>query len=161
MTAPELRAFVRAALDEFEDEQRGRVIDSLMTWRTWGHVARAAGMTWADFADSYPNFVDEWGDEGTLRARWEFPADAVIDVFNEVIGESPAGVAADALSKACPKTLSYPEELVEFSSNYHGESFAQISSIEAAEAFQRFLDSNGLSHIRLVRDDAFMRRLWA
>ena len=31
MTAPELRAFVRAVLDEFEDEQRGRVIDSLMT----------------------------------------------------------------------------------------------------------------------------------
>jgi hypothetical protein len=31
MTAPELRAFVRAVLDEFEDEQRGRLIDSLMT----------------------------------------------------------------------------------------------------------------------------------
>jgi hypothetical protein len=31
MTAPELRAFVRAVLDEFEDEQRSRVIDSLMT----------------------------------------------------------------------------------------------------------------------------------
>jgi hypothetical protein len=31
MTAPELRAFVHAVLDEFEDEQRGRVIDSLMT----------------------------------------------------------------------------------------------------------------------------------
>jgi len=29
MTAPELRAFVRAVLDEFEDEQRSRVIDSL------------------------------------------------------------------------------------------------------------------------------------
>jgi hypothetical protein len=31
MTAPELRAFVRAVLDELKDEQRGRVIDSLMT----------------------------------------------------------------------------------------------------------------------------------
>jgi hypothetical protein len=30
MTAPELRAFVRAVLDELKDEQRGRVIDSLM-----------------------------------------------------------------------------------------------------------------------------------
>ena len=30
MTAPELRAFVRAVLDEFEEEQRGRVVDSLM-----------------------------------------------------------------------------------------------------------------------------------
>jgi hypothetical protein len=30
MTAPELRAFVRAVLDELNDEQRGRVIDSLM-----------------------------------------------------------------------------------------------------------------------------------
>lgn len=31
MTAPELRALVRAVLDELEDEQRGRVVDSLMT----------------------------------------------------------------------------------------------------------------------------------
>src|SRR5262245_59754463 len=31
MTAPELRAFVRAVLDELKDEQRGRLIDSLMT----------------------------------------------------------------------------------------------------------------------------------
>src|SRR5215213_1259230 len=31
MTAPELRAFVRAVLDELEEEQRNRVIDSLMT----------------------------------------------------------------------------------------------------------------------------------
>jgi hypothetical protein len=31
MTAPELRAFVRAVLDEFEDEQRSRVIDSLLS----------------------------------------------------------------------------------------------------------------------------------
>lgn len=31
MTAPELRAFVRGVLDEFEAEQRARVIDSLMT----------------------------------------------------------------------------------------------------------------------------------
>ena len=30
MTAPELRAFVRAVLDEFEDEQQSRVIDSLL-----------------------------------------------------------------------------------------------------------------------------------
>jgi uncharacterized protein YhdP len=30
MTAPELRAFVRGVLDEFEAEQRARVIDSLM-----------------------------------------------------------------------------------------------------------------------------------
>lgn len=36
MTAPELRAFVRAVLDEFEDEQRSRVIDSLMTRATRG-----------------------------------------------------------------------------------------------------------------------------
>jgi hypothetical protein len=31
MTAPELRALVRAVLDELEDEQRGRVVLSLMT----------------------------------------------------------------------------------------------------------------------------------
>jgi hypothetical protein len=31
MTAPELRAFVRAVLDEFEDEQRSRVIDALLS----------------------------------------------------------------------------------------------------------------------------------
>jgi hypothetical protein len=31
MTAPELRSFVRAVLAELKDEQRGRVIDSLMT----------------------------------------------------------------------------------------------------------------------------------
>jgi hypothetical protein len=31
MTAPELRSFVRAVLDELKDEQRRRVIDSLMT----------------------------------------------------------------------------------------------------------------------------------
>jgi hypothetical protein len=36
MTSPELRAFVRAVLDEFEDEQRDRVIDSLMTRATRG-----------------------------------------------------------------------------------------------------------------------------
>jgi hypothetical protein len=31
MTAPELRAFVRAVLAEFEDEQRSRVINSLLS----------------------------------------------------------------------------------------------------------------------------------
>ena len=31
MTAPELRAFVRTVLDEFEDEQRSRVVDSLLS----------------------------------------------------------------------------------------------------------------------------------
>ena len=30
MNAPELRAFVRAVLDELEDEHRARVVDSLM-----------------------------------------------------------------------------------------------------------------------------------
>ena len=38
MTAPELRAFVRAVLDEFEDEQRGRVIDSLMARAARGNA---------------------------------------------------------------------------------------------------------------------------
>ena len=31
MTAPELRALVRAVLDELEDEQRSRVVDSLLS----------------------------------------------------------------------------------------------------------------------------------
>jgi hypothetical protein len=144
-----------------ERTRADEMIDARETWRTWGHVARASGMTWADFTDSYPGFVDEWGDEGKLRARWELPAEAVLDVLNEVIGESPASVAVDVLSKACPEALSSLEVPVEISSNYQGEEFARVSSIEDAEAFQRFLDSNGLSHIRLVRDDAFMRRLWA
>ena len=38
MTAPELRSFVRAVLDELKDEQRGRVIDSLMTRAVRGDV---------------------------------------------------------------------------------------------------------------------------
>ena len=38
MAAPELRAFVRAVLDEFEDEQRGRVIDSLMARAARGNA---------------------------------------------------------------------------------------------------------------------------
>jgi hypothetical protein len=42
MTAPELRAFVRAVLDELKDEQRGRVIDSLMNRAARGD----AGMSW-------------------------------------------------------------------------------------------------------------------
>jgi hypothetical protein len=38
MTAPELRSFVRAVLDELEDEPRGRLIDSLMTRAARGDV---------------------------------------------------------------------------------------------------------------------------
>lgn len=144
-----------------ERTRADEMIDAKETWRTWGHVARAIGTTWADFTDSYPNFVEEYGDEGKLRARWELPADALIEVFGEVIGESPSSAGADALLEACPKKLTYPEDLVSFSSNDHGETFAETPSVEAAETFQRFLEANGLSHIRLVRDDAFMRRLWA
>jgi hypothetical protein len=39
MTAPELRAFVRAVLDEFEDEQRSRVIDSLLSRAARGEAS--------------------------------------------------------------------------------------------------------------------------
>ncbi len=38
MTAPELRAFVRAVLDELENEQRTRVVDSLMARAAKGHA---------------------------------------------------------------------------------------------------------------------------
>ena len=38
MSAPELRAFVRAALDELGDDQRVRVVDSLMARAVRGHA---------------------------------------------------------------------------------------------------------------------------
>ena len=38
MSAPELRAFVRTLLDELEDEQRARVVDSLMVRAVKGHA---------------------------------------------------------------------------------------------------------------------------
>jgi hypothetical protein len=38
MSAPELRAFARAVLDELENEQRARVVDSLMTRAVKGHA---------------------------------------------------------------------------------------------------------------------------
>ena len=39
MNAPELRAFVRAVLDELEDEHRARVVDSLMARAVKGDAA--------------------------------------------------------------------------------------------------------------------------
>ena len=38
MTAPELRMFVVAVLDQLEDEQRTRVVDSLMARAARGHT---------------------------------------------------------------------------------------------------------------------------
>jgi hypothetical protein len=38
MTAPELRAFIRAALDELTGDQRDRIVDSLMARAARGHA---------------------------------------------------------------------------------------------------------------------------
>jgi very-short-patch-repair endonuclease len=95
MTAPELRAFVRAVLDELKDEQRGRVIDSLMTravrgdvgWkpnrpsprivndaRSFAHAAQQVGHADPDDVSEYLRLASKAflaGDHASARAVFE------------------------------------------------------------------------------------------
>ena len=58
MTAPELRALVRAVLDELEDEQRGRVVDSLMTRAAKGDDGRKPNRPSSRIVTDARSFVD-------------------------------------------------------------------------------------------------------
>jgi hypothetical protein len=95
MTAPELRAFGRAVLDELNDEQRGRVMDSLMTrasrgdagWkpnrrtprivgeaRSFADAAQQVGHAAPDDVSEYLRFASKTflaGDHASARAVFE------------------------------------------------------------------------------------------
>jgi hypothetical protein len=58
MTAPELRTFVRAVLDELKDEQRGRVIDSLMTRAARGDAGWKPNRPSSRIVDDARSFAD-------------------------------------------------------------------------------------------------------
>jgi hypothetical protein len=58
MTAPELRAFVCAVLDELKDEQRGRVIDALMTRAAKGDAGRKPNRPSSRIVNDARSFAD-------------------------------------------------------------------------------------------------------
>lgn len=80
--APELRAFVRAVLDEFEDEQRSRVIDSLLSraargdagWKPNRPSSRIVNdaRSFADAAQRVgPRWVKQLGRRRPSKDEWE------------------------------------------------------------------------------------------
>lgn len=138
------------------------------SWNTWADVASSAGVDWEEFSSLYEDVVEEFGESAGLDSLL---ADTVIDPAqrSEILGRigEPADVAAcrelvNAVGEDS-RAMARLSEIACIGWDSPGGSYEAVvfDNDEAVAAFQRVLDEEGLSHIRLVRDDEFVRKVFA
>ena len=141
------------------------IIDSY-SWTNWGDVAATAGTAWKDFAADHANELEAWsaGYRGAIRATTPVdPADRanILEVF---IGSPEAASAQELLDEigSSGRAFERLSKLATVSNEAAGLTFGSgVTADEAMADFQRVLDEEGFGHIRLVRDDVFIRKVYA
>jgi hypothetical protein len=144
----------------------GQTIIDSHSWMTWGDVATTVGQAWEDFAKDHSEELEAWsaGYHGAIRA-WTpiHPADRV-NILELFIGSPEASSAQELLDEigSSGRAFERLSKLATVSTGAVGIAVAAaMTADEAMAGFQRVLDEEGFGHIRLVRDDAFIRRVYS
>jgi hypothetical protein len=162
--APELGGF------RLVDPQLGHALIAVKACATWGEVATTLGQSWLTFTTEHQEQLDEWSaelnGEEPISADTPLDPEVVLDVFQVLVGPLPDAAAAYQLMNEIRGDRSVTEKVVtlaELGGGAPGAPFDAIilDSDESVAAFQQVLEEYGYGHIRLVRDDEFVRRVFA
>jgi hypothetical protein len=141
------------------------IIDSY-AWRNWGDVAATVGQTWKDFAADHADELEAWsaGYHGAIRATTPVdPADRA-NILELFIGSPEAASAQELLNEIGSSSRAFQRlsQLATVSNGAAGmASDKAVTADDAMAGFQRVLDEEGFGHVRLVRDDIFIRKVYS
>jgi hypothetical protein len=144
----------------------GQTIIDSHSWMNWGEVAKTAGQAWKEFAKDHAQVLEAWsaGYRGAIRAWTPIdPADRenILELF---IGSPEASSAQELLIEIGSSGRAF-ERLSKLATVSNGAvgmaSGTALTPDEAMASCQRVLDEEGFGHIRLVRDDAFIRKVYS
>ena len=144
----------------------GHVIIDSYSWRNWGDVAATAGQAWNDFAADHADELEAWsaGYLGAIRASSPVdPADRA-NILELFIGSPEAASAQELLEEIGSSSRAFERlsQLATVSNGGVGMALGTaVTADDAMAGFQRVLDEEGFGHIRLVRDDVFIRRVYS
>lgn len=136
--------------------------------RTWGRLAKLKGQNWKTFAAEYEEELSAWSEDrhGAEPIKADTPLDAeiLLEVYDRVFGLPEARAQAMLEATIDAATLARLGEVAEFGGTSMLGAFGAVfldPDEESVTAFQRILDESGYRRIRLVRDDAFLRKVYA
>ena len=139
------------------------IIDS-HSWRNWGDVATTAGRAWNDFAEDHAQELEGWSGEyqGAIRASTPIDPLEREHILEQFIGSPEATSAQDLLDEIGSSSRAF-ERLSRLATVSIAPGMASATAMTevAIAGFQRVLDEEGLGHIRLVRDDEFIRKVYS
>jgi hypothetical protein len=162
--APELGGFRLVHL------QLGQALIAVKACATWGELATILGQSWTAFTTEHQDRLDTWStwlDGGKqISSDSSLAPQIVLEVFQVLVGALPDAAAAYQLMNEIRGDRSVTQKLVTLAELGGGAPGAWFDAImldsdESVAAFQQALEEHGYSHIRLVRDDEFVRRIFA
>ncbi len=144
----------------------GQTIIDSHSWMNWGDVAKTAGQAWKDFAKHHAAELEAWGAgyRGAICAWTPIdPADRgnILELF---IGSPETSSAQELLDEigSSGRAFERLSKLATVSNGAVGTALdTALTTDEAMASCQRVLDEEGFGHIRLVRDDAFIRKVYS
>jgi hypothetical protein len=135
---------------------------------TWGDLARLAGQSWKTFAAEYHDELsawrEEWNAEEPIKAKTPLDAEILLEVYDRLFGLPEARAQAILQATIDAQTLARLADVAEFGGVSMLGAFGAVllnPDQESPAAFQRILDESGYRRIRLVRDDEFVRKVYA
>jgi hypothetical protein len=142
----------------------GQTIIDSHSWRNWGDVATTAGRAWNDFAEDHREELEAWSEQCHEAIRAWTPIDPADrgNILEQFIGSPEATSAQDLLDEIGSSSRAF-ERLSQLAtvSSAPWTAFGTSMTDVAIAGFQRVLDEEGFGHIRLVRDDDFIRKVYA
>jgi hypothetical protein len=142
----------------------GQTIIESHSWRNWGDVAKTARRAWDDFAEDHAEELQAWSDQYHEAIRAWTPIDPADrgNILEQFIGSPEAASAQDLLDEIGSSSRAF-ERLSQLAtvSSAQGMTFGTVMTDVAIAGLQRVLDEEGFGHIRLVRDDDFIRKVYS
>ncbi|MGE3843066.1 MAG: hypothetical protein AB7I50_15945 [Vicinamibacterales bacterium] len=138
------------------------------SWTRWSDVAGGVGADWDEFTSLYEDdleyFNEERGEDDPITGSTAIYPEERYEIA-ERFGSSPEAIALRELLDALegnPRALFRIRQIADFGGGAPGMAFDAVllDSDEAIAAFQRVLDEEGCTHIKLIRDDEFLRRVF-
>ena len=136
--------------------------------RTWGDLAKLAGQIWKTFAAEHDEELSawskKWNREEPIHATTPLDAEILLEVYDRLFGLPEARARAILEATIDAQTFARLSEVAQFGG---GPVLWSLGAVllnpdeESVTAFQRILDEGGYRRIRLVRDDEFVRKVYA
>ena len=136
--------------------------------RSWGALARLAGQSWKIFAAEHDEELSawrkQWNKDEPIHATTPLDAEILLEVYDRLFGLPEARARAILEATIDAQTVARLSEVAQFGGvSVQGSLGAVLLNPheESVAAFQRILDESGYRRIRLVRDDEFVRKVYA